>query len=100
MLTTFARSMPSIFGIERAFATSLSASLSMVETTPRITPWSRRCRTSARVSISASTGTLNCSRYSSATCCERQFELTCENSRTISPSIYGRVASLSSWLVP
>ena len=28
----------------------------MVEITPRITPWSRRCRTRARVSMSASTG--------------------------------------------
>ena len=40
----------------------------------------------ARVDI-ASTGILNCSRYSSATCCERQLELTRENSRTIRPSM-------------
>ena len=53
MLTTLAKSVPSIFGIDRALATSFSASVSKVEITPRITPWSRRWRTSARVSISA-----------------------------------------------
>src|SRR5207302_10593595 len=73
--------------MERALATSFSTSVSIEEMTPRMTPRSRRCRTRARVSISASTGILNFSRYSSATCCERQLELTRENSRTINPSI-------------
>ena len=38
VLTSFAKSIPSIFGIERAFAMSFSVSLSIVDTTPRITP--------------------------------------------------------------
>ena len=36
---------------------------------------------------SAITGTRKRSRYSSATCAERQFELTRENSRTTKPSM-------------
>ena len=58
-------------GIDSALATSLSASSSMLEITPRITPRSRKCRTSARVSISESTGTWYLSMYSSVTWCER-----------------------------
>src|ERR1700722_10151376 len=53
----------------------------------RITPLVRRCRTTARVSISAITGTPYRSRYSSATWVERQFELIGENSRVTNPSI-------------
>ena len=82
-----ARSVPSILGMERAFITSFSGSLSMEEITPRMTPCVRRWRTNARVSISEITGILNFSRYSSVTCWERQLELMGENSRTASPSI-------------
>ncbi len=49
VLTTLARSLPSIFLMARAFATSAaSSSASPMAITPRITPLARRCRTTAR----------------------------------------------------
>ena len=40
-----------MLGLRRAFSTSASGSGSMAETQPRMTPWSRRWRVSALVSM-------------------------------------------------
>ena len=52
-----ARSSPAMDGDCRAFSTSSSGSVEAAESTPRITPRERKCRTSARVSMPVITGT-------------------------------------------
>src|SRR5207244_4168159 len=75
-------------GIEsHAFSTRRAGSLSMAESTPRITPRVRRCRTRARVSRSEITGMPCWARNARACSLERQLLVTLENSRTTSPSM-------------
>ena len=57
-VTRLASSSPAIEGSARASATSSSAGVPSVATTPRSAPTLRMCRTSARVSTSQSTGML------------------------------------------
>ncbi len=59
-VTSRARSSPIIDREARALATSEAGSRSTAETTPRLAPWVRRWRVSARVSIS-SIPTMPCS---------------------------------------
>ncbi len=74
-------------GLLRAFSTSSRGSPPAVESTPRMTPRVRRCRTRRRVSISAMTGMLCAPRNSSACSFERQLLAIEENSRTTRPSM-------------
>ncbi len=74
-------------GMDRAFSTSFRASISMDESTPRITPRVRRWRTSARVSRSAITGMPASPRNAPASVSERQLLAMDENSRTTRPSM-------------
>jgi hypothetical protein len=51
-VTSLTRSLPSIFGIRRAFSTRAAGSTLPVAMMPRITPPERNFRVSARVSMS------------------------------------------------
>ncbi len=99
-VTRLASSCPAMVGSARASATSCSAGVPSVEIIPRNAPTSRRCLTSARVSISQITGTPWRSRYCCADSPERQLEDSAENSRTISASIQGFADSSSSRFAP
>ena len=89
-----------MLGMARAFSTSFEASRSTAESTPRITPRVRRWRTSARVSRPETTGMPWRLRNKLASRSERQLLAMAENSRTTSPSMYGRADSLSDAAVP
>jgi hypothetical protein len=67
---------------------------------PRSAPTFRMWRTSARVSMSQITGILCRFKYNCAVSADLQLDETCENSRTISDSMYGREDSSSSTLAP
>ena len=80
----------------RALSTnSLASNFAPAESTPRITPRERKCRTKERVSISEMTGTPLLVKNSCAVSSARQLLDSGENSRTAKPSMCGRAASLS-----
>jgi hypothetical protein len=72
---------------EWSFGDELGATFSTADRTPRITPLSRRWRTSERVSRPETTGIEAFERKSRASSSERQLLVMEENSRTTRPSM-------------
>ena len=88
-VTSFTRSAPSIFGIERACSTSAAGSTGPVAITPRMTPADRSTRVSARVSMSAM-ATMPClTRYSRSVLSARQLLARGDASRITNPATCG-----------
>jgi hypothetical protein len=83
-----------------AFSTSSAAFVDSVERQPRIVPWSRRCRVSARVSMPESPGSFFSTSSASSVPVDRQLLGISHRSRHTMPCARRSLLSMSSAFTP